>query len=640
MARFKYHKLKIYLVSVFSLLFIIINSPTVLGNQVDDWRWDNIPKIVVVPDIHGAYPAFIQLLQKTNLVDTSLGWIGGDTHLVSLGDLLDRGPESRKTMDLLIRLQQEAQSAGGYVHVVAGNHELMNLIGDLRYVSKEEYEAFTSEETAPMRELAFQKFLSAPPQPFVSEQAARIAFDKKFPRGYLAHRKAFSVDGFYGRWLLSLPAIVVINEIAFVHAGLPEMVANNSLEFINHNLQTVTTRYMQLWHELVSLDILPDDDAQDPSNLARSILQNALPTKCINSRKKSCMQLQKNGASLISKDNQNKLNEFINLSNNPIIGIDGPLWNRGAVYCRSIYETPILNASMDKLGVKQVVVGHTTTPDSRAHNMHNNTLTLLDTGMLVKHYKGRPAAMVMQDGQQLVHYLNPYEQLAPKSGEYPNAYKLSTAELKNTLQNGTITVLNKPIGAKLGVGGVWKVQIQHNNNTIQGLFYPSDRINQDKKELAAHALDKLLGFDLIPLTVERNIENTNGALQVDFPYSLNEKTRLEKNSSIGGWCPIPRQYELMHTWDILTENTGRTVDNLNYRTNLGLIYLTEHNSAFGTNKRLPKKLSKQALKINPEIRQSLASLNKENLQEALGENIDKKAIEALLSRRDALLKSF
>ena len=639
MAKYKFLKIKLSLLNVISLLFIFIfNSPTTLANQTDDWRWDNIQRVVVVPDIHGAYPAFVQLLQTTNVVNSSLRWIGGDTHLVSLGDLLDRGPESRKTMDLLIRLQNEAQAAGGYVHVVAGNHELMNLIGDLRYVSKEEYEAFASEETPFMRQQAFQKFLSSSKQAFVREQDARTAFDKKFPQGYLAHRKAFSIDGNYGRWLVSLPAIVVVNDIAFVHAGLPEMVANNSLEEINRSLQTVTSRYMQLWHELLSLNILPNDDAQDPSSLARSILQNALPSKCINSRKKSCMQLQNNGALLISKDNQNKLKEFINLSDNPVIGIDGPLWNRGAVYCRNIFETPILNTSMNKIGVKQVVVGHTTTPDARVHKMHNNTLTLLDTGMLVKYYKGRPAALIIQDGQQVVHYLNPTEQIAPAIGEYPDAYKLSPAELKNAMQNATIQVLNKPTGAELGVGGAWKVQIQHKKKAIQALFYPHDRSSQDKKELAAYALDKLLGFDLIPLTVERKVENTVGALQMSFPQSLNEKTRLENNSSIGGWCPIPRQYELMHVWDILTENTGRSVDNLHYRTDLGSIYLTEHNNAFGSSTRLPKKLSKKALKLSPEIRKRLTSLTEKNLQEVLGENIDKKSVQALLSRRDAILR--
>ena len=58
--------------------------------------------------MHGAYAEVTALLQSVQVVDSDLHWSGGKTHLVSLGDLLDRGDESRKVMDLLMRLQQEA----------------------------------------------------------------------------------------------------------------------------------------------------------------------------------------------------------------------------------------------------------------------------------------------------------------------------------------------------------------------------------------------------------------------------------------------------------------------------------------------------------------------------------------------------
>jgi len=57
--------------------------------------------------------------------------------------LLDRGPDSRRVMDLIMRLAQQAASAGGQVHQLLGNHEVMNLIGALRYVSDP---AFTERE--------------------------------------------------------------------------------------------------------------------------------------------------------------------------------------------------------------------------------------------------------------------------------------------------------------------------------------------------------------------------------------------------------------------------------------------------------------------------------------------------------------
>jgi hypothetical protein len=107
------------------------------------------PRIVAFGDVHGAFDQMFRLLRELQIVDASGNWSAGTTHLVSLGDLLDRGPQSRKVMDLLMKLQPQALAAGGRVHVVLGNHELMNLTGDLRYVSAGEYAAFAASGASP-----------------------------------------------------------------------------------------------------------------------------------------------------------------------------------------------------------------------------------------------------------------------------------------------------------------------------------------------------------------------------------------------------------------------------------------------------------------------------------------------------------
>ena len=96
------------------------------------YDWQDVSRVVAIGDIHGAYDEFTGLLRAVGLVDGDLHWQGGNTHLVSLGDLVDRGAGSKQVMDLLMRLQEQAEAAGGRVHVLLGNHELMNLTGDLR----------------------------------------------------------------------------------------------------------------------------------------------------------------------------------------------------------------------------------------------------------------------------------------------------------------------------------------------------------------------------------------------------------------------------------------------------------------------------------------------------------------------------
>ena len=88
----------------------------------------------------------VSTLQNAEILDENLAWAGGEATLVIVGDILDRGPKSRAAMDLLIRLEGEADMVGGRVQVLIGNHEAMLLTGDMRYVSGPEYEAFAEEE--------------------------------------------------------------------------------------------------------------------------------------------------------------------------------------------------------------------------------------------------------------------------------------------------------------------------------------------------------------------------------------------------------------------------------------------------------------------------------------------------------------
>src|SRR5262245_51188475 len=92
---------------------------------------DGVERIVAVGDVHGAYDRFVEILQTTGLIDNRQRWSGGRAHLVQLGDVVDRGPDSRKVLDLLQRLEGEAASAGGAVHSLLGNHEIARMLGDL-----------------------------------------------------------------------------------------------------------------------------------------------------------------------------------------------------------------------------------------------------------------------------------------------------------------------------------------------------------------------------------------------------------------------------------------------------------------------------------------------------------------------------
>ena len=221
--------------SLFCMHHAAVGSP--LEGTSDD-------RIVVFGDVHGGAGELRALLRALTLIDDADDWRGGQTRLVSLGDLLDRGPDSRAVMDLLMKLEKQAAADGGQLHMVLGNHEIMNLTGDLRYVSEAEYAAFAADEDPGMRTAAYAAFSAelireqdqnGPPPPPTDEPEPTPAelFDARFPPGYFAHRAAFSAAGRYGSWLLSKPQVLTLENIAFVHGGLSEAFVSESIDSFN-----------------------------------------------------------------------------------------------------------------------------------------------------------------------------------------------------------------------------------------------------------------------------------------------------------------------------------------------------------------------------------------------------------------------
>ncbi len=83
--------------------------------------------VYIIGDIHGQYQKLIRLLQRAQLIDSNLNWAGGAAHLWFLGDFFDRGPDGVGTVELVMKLQNQAFSAGGQVKALIGNHDLMLL---------------------------------------------------------------------------------------------------------------------------------------------------------------------------------------------------------------------------------------------------------------------------------------------------------------------------------------------------------------------------------------------------------------------------------------------------------------------------------------------------------------------------------
>lgn len=91
-------------------------------------------KLFVTSDIEGNFDAFYSLLVGNKIMDKKYNWIYGQGHLVICGDMVDRGNNAWPCLWLLYKLEQDAEKHGGKVHYVLGNHDVMNMHANLRYV--------------------------------------------------------------------------------------------------------------------------------------------------------------------------------------------------------------------------------------------------------------------------------------------------------------------------------------------------------------------------------------------------------------------------------------------------------------------------------------------------------------------------
>ena len=183
------------------------------------------------------------MLRGAGLLDQEDKWAGGRTHLVQTGDVPDRGARSRDVMDLLMKLEKQAKKAGGYVHALIGNHEAMNMYGDLRYVHVGEFAAFRTKKSKALRDNFYQQHVkelrqNSPPgrsPEFGPDHKRR--WEENYELGWFEHRLGFSKKGKYGRWITRHNAVVKINDTLFLHGGIGPTYASMSLRELNDQIR-------------------------------------------------------------------------------------------------------------------------------------------------------------------------------------------------------------------------------------------------------------------------------------------------------------------------------------------------------------------------------------------------------------------
>jgi hypothetical protein len=154
-------------------------------------------RMFVMSDIEGNFAGFRKLLLAGKVIDEAFNWTFGDGHLVLIGDFVDRGDQVTEVLWLIYALEEKARAAGGYVHFVLGNHEIMVMSGDHRYVN-----------------------------PKYTDNAGRIGIHLM---------SLYGADTEIGRWLRTKNVMERVGNTLFVHGGISRKVNNMDIGMAKMN---------------------------------------------------------------------------------------------------------------------------------------------------------------------------------------------------------------------------------------------------------------------------------------------------------------------------------------------------------------------------------------------------------------------
>lgn len=382
-------------------------------------------RVVAIGDVHGSVDGFRAILRATGLIDASDRWSGGAATLVQTGDVTDRGAGVRGALDLLRRLVDEAPKSRGKVVALLGNHEVMNLVGEIRDVTPEICASFAGADAERVRQAAWKEYESlvrdrARTRP--GEQPPGLprtaeAWMTAYPPGCVEYRRAMGPRGDYGRWLRRLPIAARVDRTIYMHAGAPPTTttsfeatvdqARNEIERYDRFVdRLVRARLAQPWFRLEDVvDVAAAEVRWLNGILDKAKAEGAAP------------DLAGIDVSLVKE-----AVDILGIGSWSLLAPEGPLWYRGYAMGEEVALEAALSAFLQRWDADRIVVAHTVQRDARIHARLSGRVFLIDTGMLAPVYKGTGSAIEFDGARVTAIYADgtrtPLTPLAPPPGAW------------------------------------------------------------------------------------------------------------------------------------------------------------------------------------------------------------------------------
>ncbi len=333
-------------------------------------------RVIAIGDIHGAFDPLVSILRQVRLIDDRNHWVGEDATLVVTGDFLDRGPRVFKVADLLMDLERKAPKAGGRVIVLLGNHEIMNLLGDRRYIpakaltdlqdrgSEFRQSRLLKDNRGVLRRLSGDRKLKM-------SSEAKQAFLRSHPAGLVEYAAALSPTGHYGSWIRTLPAVARVGDGVFVHGGISPLLEGKTILEINETVE----REIDAWDRCFEW-LLEDESIHKAAGYVEVLTQ---------------VRDRQEDPELLAECKQ-----LSGLPESYLVRADGPFWFRDYSSWTEEEGEEFLQPILEGLKAKYLVVGHTPNPELGIVMRLSGRVFLIDSGMLKEAYGGEAYALEIE----------------------------------------------------------------------------------------------------------------------------------------------------------------------------------------------------------------------------------------------------
>jgi len=329
-----------------------------------------------------------------------------------------------------------------------------------------------------------------------------------------------------------------------------------------------------------------------------------------------------------------------------------PVRYEGTAVCHPYSESFNTERFLKNADATHLVVGHVS-PGGQVKSRMGGLVILLDTGMADG---GVPSVLVSAaNGDEYVHYLGS-EEKAPVIPEWNQLSQrisgLGDQEIETMLTRSELVSVEE-IGT--GITNPWRIFQLHDGVEHSAVFkyVDTDPGIQSRKyynsrkgdisdryiyEVAAYKLDRMLDIQLIPVAVVSIVKGKEGILQDWVTNAINERDRLEEDVPFDGPCRQLEQYRLRIVFDILIYNEDRNLTNIIWAKENFKMRFIDHTRAFRSSKKRPEQYRKVNIRVSDLLKAKLESLNIASLTEELGDYLHPKQIQALLARRDLILR--